>query len=119
MERNPYDLSKQLRILKDFYSSTGMTVNTDKKKVIIIKSNKITYDYFVYGKNILEEVPSYKYLGINIHHKLNWNYNIEKRINGGSEAYYGIENNYKLVDFWLWDKKNLLFDTLVTHVILY
>jgi hypothetical protein len=83
MARNPYDLSKQLRILKDFFSSTGMTVNTEKTKVMIIKSNKITYDNFVYDNNILEEVPSYKYLGIDIHHKLNWNYNIEKRINGG------------------------------------
>jgi hypothetical protein len=32
MERNPYDLGKQLRILKDFCSSMGMTVNTDKMK---------------------------------------------------------------------------------------
>jgi hypothetical protein len=53
----------------------------------------------------LEEVPSYKYLGIDIHHKLNWNYSIEKRINGGWKAYYGLENNCKSTDLWLWDKK--------------
>jgi hypothetical protein len=64
MERNPYDLSKHLRILKDFFSSMGMTVNTDKMKVMIIKSKKITYDTFVYDNNSLEEVPSYKYLGM-------------------------------------------------------
>jgi hypothetical protein len=57
MARNPYDLSKQLRILKDFYSSIGMIVNIDKMKVMIIKSNKITYNNFVYDNNILEEVP--------------------------------------------------------------
>ena len=71
MERNPYDLSKQLRILKDFCSSTCMTMNTEKTKAMIIKSNKITHDNFVYDNNILEEVPSYKYVGIDIHHKLN------------------------------------------------
>jgi hypothetical protein len=60
----------------------GMIVNTDKTKVMIIKSKKITYDTFVYNKN-LEEVSSYKYLKIDIHHKINWNYSIEKRINGG------------------------------------
>jgi hypothetical protein len=38
MPRNPYDLGKQLRILKEFYSSMGMTVNTNKTKVMIIKS---------------------------------------------------------------------------------
>jgi len=64
MARNPYDLSKKLRILKDFFSSIGMTVNTDKTKVMIIESNKITYDNFLYDNNILEEVSSYKYLGI-------------------------------------------------------
>jgi hypothetical protein len=96
MARNPYDLSKQLRILKDFCSTTGVIVNTDKTKVMIIKPNKITYDNFVYDNNILEEVPSYKYLGIDIHHKLNWNYSIEKMINGGWKAYYGLENNCKL-----------------------
>ena len=48
----------------------GMTVNTDKTKVIIIKC-KDTYAKFVYDNNNLEEVSSYKYPGIDIHHKLN------------------------------------------------
>jgi hypothetical protein len=85
---------------------------------MIIKSNKIPYDT-VYDNNNLEEVTSYKYLGIDIHHKLNWNYNIEKRIIGGWKAYYGLENNCKSAELWSWDKKKLLFETLVTPVILY
>ena len=48
----------------------GMTVSTDKTKVMIIKSKKDTYVNFVYDNNKLEEVSSYKYLGIDIHHKL-------------------------------------------------
>ena len=88
-------------------------------KVVIIKTNKITYDTFIYDNNTLEEVPSYNYLGIDIHHKLNWNYNIEKRINGGWKAYYGLENNCKSKNLWLWDKNTLFLDTLITHVILY
>jgi hypothetical protein len=96
-----------------------MTVNTDKIKVMIIKSNNITYNTFVYDKNSLKEVPSYKYLGIDIHHKLNWNYIIEKRTNGWCKYYYGLENNCKSMDLWLWDKKKFLFHTLVTLIILY
>jgi hypothetical protein len=119
MVRSLHDLENQLRILKDFFPNMGMTVNTDKTKVMIIKSNKITYDTFVYENNNLEEVNSYKYLGIDIHHKLNWNYNIEKRIIGGWKAYYGLENNCKSTDLWSWDKKKLLFEILVTPVILY
>jgi hypothetical protein len=83
MKRSPHDLEIQLRNLKDLCSNMGMTVNTDKTKVIIIKSNNITYDIFVYDNNNLEEVTSDKYLGIDIHHKLNWNYSIKKRIIGG------------------------------------
>jgi hypothetical protein len=71
MARSPRDLENHLRILKEFCFNMGMTINTDKTKVMIIKSNKITYDTFVYDKNNLEEVTSYKYLAINIHHKLN------------------------------------------------
>jgi hypothetical protein len=119
MERSPHDLENQLRILKEFCSNMGMTINIDKAKVMIIKSNKIPYDTFVYDNNNLEEVTSYKYFGIDIHHKLNWNYNIEKIIIGGRKAYYGLENNCKSAEIWSWDKKKLLFETLVTPVILY
>ena len=65
----------------------GMTINTDKTKIMIIKS-KDTYTNFVYDNNNLEEVSSYKYLGIHIHHKLNSNYSIEKKINGGWKFYF-------------------------------
>ena len=73
LTRCPYDLDKKLRILKDFCSTMGMNANTDKKKVMITKSTKDTYSNFSYDNRNLEEVSSYKYLGIDIHHKLNWN----------------------------------------------
>ena len=95
------------------------TINTDKTKVMIIKSNNITYDTFVYDNNNLEEENSYKYLEIDIHQKPNQNYSIEKRIIQGWKAYYGIENNCKPVNLWIWDNKKLLFETLVTPIIFY
>jgi hypothetical protein len=97
----------------------GMTVNTDKTKVMILKSNNITYNTFIHGNNNLKEVTSYKYLGIDIQHNLNWNYSIEKMIIGGWKDYYGLEKNCKTVDLWIWDHKKLLFETLFTLVILY
>jgi hypothetical protein len=68
---------------------------------MIIKSNKITYDTYIYDNNNLEEVTSYKYLGIDIHHKLNKNYSIEKMRIGGWKVYYGLENNCKSVNLWI------------------
>jgi len=66
-----FELNKQLRVLKDFCFNTDMTVNNDKTQVMIIKFKKITYANFVYDNNNLEEVTSYKYLELDLHHKLN------------------------------------------------
>jgi len=119
MARCPFYNVKQLKILKDLCSNVGMIVNTSKSKVMMIKFKKVTYANFVYDNNNLEEVYSYKYLSIDIHHKLNWNYSIEKRINGGCKAYFGLENNCKSTNLVMWDKKKFLFQTLVTSIILY
>jgi hypothetical protein len=45
--------------------------------------------------NNLEEVDSYKYLGVNLIHNIHWNNIIEKRINGEWKAYFGLKNNCK------------------------
>ena len=66
-----------------------------------------------------EEVTSYKYLKVDVHHKLNSNYNIEKMINGGWKAYFGLGNNCKLANLVMWDKNKFLFETLSIPVILY
>ena len=91
MVSSPYGLDNKLKLLKDFFSSMGMNVNDDKTKVMIIKSQNVTYGNSMYDNNNLEEVTQYKYLGIDLHHKLNWNYSIDKRINAGWKAYYGLE----------------------------
>jgi hypothetical protein len=97
-----------------------MTVSTNKTNVMIIKSKKIPCANFMYDNNNLEEVSSYKYLKINLCRKLNWNYSIEKRINRGWKLIMDLKIvvNHHLW-LWLWDKKKLLFETLIAHVILY
>ena len=66
---------------------------------MIIKSKKDTYANFIYNNRNLEEVTSYKYLIIDIHHKLNWNHSIEKIINGGWKTYFDLQNNCKSTKF--------------------
>ena len=67
----PYDLGKQLIILQYLYFKMGMPINTKKIKFMIIKSRKIAHDAFINENNNLDVVSSYKYLGVDIHHKLN------------------------------------------------
>ena len=95
----------------------GMIVNT--RKTMIIKSNKGIYANFIYDYRNLDEVTSYKYLRIDIHYKLNWNYSIAKMINGEWKFYFGLENNCKSTNLVMWDKKKFLFETLVIPVIFY
>ena len=71
----------------------------------------------------LEKVASYKYFGIDIHYKFNSNYSIEKMINGGWTAYFGLENNCKSINLVMWDKKSsslkLLLSMLSCMVVKY
>ena len=50
---------------------------------MIIKSKKDTYGNFVYDNNNLEEVSSYKYLGIDIHHKITGTITLRKGLMEG------------------------------------
>ena len=46
-------------------------------------------------------------------------FSIEKIIIGGWKAYFGLENNCKATNLVMWDTKKLIFETLVTPIILY
>ena len=54
LARCPFDLDKQLRFLKICFFTMGMTVNTEKK-VMIIKCKNDTYANFVYDNSNLED----------------------------------------------------------------
>lgn len=70
-------------------------------KPLIKKSNDLQKNKVGDINNNLEEVTSHKYVIIDPHHKLNWNYRIKKRKNGGLKYYYHLEYNCKLVDLYL------------------
>jgi hypothetical protein len=48
-----------------------MKIKTNKIKIMIRKFRKVTYTNVLYDNNNLEEVTSYKYLEVELHHKLN------------------------------------------------
>jgi len=96
-----------------------MRVNTHKTKFMIIKTKKTTHGSFSYDNHCLEEVSSYKYLGIDFSQQLNSNYNIEKMLNysikkriiGGWKDYYELENNCKSTNICICSKTRFLFET--------
>lgn len=68
LARSHDDLDKQLKTLYVYCFKMGMIVNTNKTKVMMIKSKNITHGSFVYDKYCLEQVSSYKYLRIDFPH---------------------------------------------------
>jgi len=66
-----------VRTSYDFHMD-DLLANIGKTKVMTIKSKNISYVNFMYDNSGVEEVTSYKYFRFNLHHKLNWNYSIEK-----------------------------------------
>jgi hypothetical protein len=70
----------------------------------------------MYNNNSFEEVNSYKYIIINLHNDLSWNYIIKKNI---QEDYNTVEDNCKSTCPYLWHKKKHLFEILITPIILY
>jgi hypothetical protein len=88
--RSHSDLNKQLKFFKIFALAL-VSVNTDKTKVMTINCKNTICPNFVYDNNNLEGVNWYKCLGVDLHHKLKWNYRVEEKLNGGSKAYFGLE----------------------------
>lgn len=69
ISRDPLSLQRYLDALEIFCNNTNMEVNFLKSKVIVVGS-KISYS-FLYKNQALEQVNSYKYLGINFSQTIN------------------------------------------------
>jgi hypothetical protein len=79
---------------------------------------KWIYPKFVYNNHTLEEVPSYKYLKIDIHHKLNSNIVWEKLLVEVGNLFIVLKI---IVEKWRSDfgeKKKLVFNMFIIQVII-
>ena len=69
---NPQDLRKGLKIASNFGTKWRCKFNTKKTQVVVFgKNKKIQYDWRI-GNRKIDQVESYKYLGIEIENKLKW-----------------------------------------------
>ena len=66
-------LANQLRIVSEFCQAWKLSVNTDKSKIMIFEARKSnnTHNFMINSQN-LEQVYSYKYLGVIIDYKGNF-----------------------------------------------
>ena len=76
-----YSMQRLLGALEAFFQSSGLTVNVDKTKLILVRNiQPHQYPMLTYKGEHEEFVQSFKYLGINVPTTNKWNVWFESRL---------------------------------------
>ena len=97
MADNENDLQKLLEIMYDWCSKWRLSLNKEKTQVVHFRpSNKSSSNFvFLYGKDTLRTVSTYKYLGIILDEFLNYNACIKTLSISGGRALGGVISKFK------------------------
>ena len=113
------DAQKMMTVLKDFCTHSGLMVNVQKTKVMLVKTLRTEKPLIVYKETPIEVVERFKYLGLEVPANHKWRECAMRRLEAGKRAYYAFENMCNQGNIKCWPLKKYLFDTLVMHVLLY
>lgn len=94
-----------------------MQVNLEKFKILIV-GTKASHIFYYKGE-VIEQVSSYKYLGVHFSQYYSWNIYIQKKIEMGSRALYSLLNCCRHANLIVWKLRKFLFRNLVVPVIFY
>ena len=75
--------------------------------------------YASYKGEHVQFVQRFKYLGTNLHATNKWSVRFESRFQAAWKSYYMLENKCKLSDAHGWQVKLMLFNAMITQVLLY
>lgn len=91
--KNEEDLQTNLDIWDAALSKRNMKINADKTKVMIIGRNDRKIEIKLRGK-LIEQVETFKYLGININREGKEDAEINGRIENTTKLYYALSNSF-------------------------
>lgn len=94
-----------------------MEINLKKSKVILVDIRSKLF--FFYKELELEQVKSYKYLGIDFSYDYSWPLCVQKNVETGFKGLYSLLNKCKRAYLVSWSLKKFLLRSLVFSVILY
>ena len=98
----------------------GVSVNVSKTKFMIVSTlKKANQHTLMYQGQQIEQVTSFKYLGIDIPSNYAWGKCAQNRIDVGYAQYYQFENMCTQKTIRRWEIKNIIFDTCVVQTLLY
>ena len=92
--KSAQSLQNMLNKLQDYSTEWGLTVNTEKTKIMVFEKGRKTEVHIYYNDIELENVDSFKYLGIMFYKNGSWNRTQKCISEYGS---YALHNLYRLL----------------------
>ena len=112
--------TQSMGILGKFCQDSGLMVNVSKTKLMVVRTKPLKDPPKVhYAGQLIEVVPTFKYLGIEIPANHRWHTCMERRLAAGKSKYCQFENDCSHTDTKCWKIRCILFDAYVLQTILY
>jgi hypothetical protein len=112
-------LQKQLDVLQAFCYERQLTMNVKKTKVVVFEARKFVCQAFQYEGEAIEQLNSFKYLGVELHGTKGMQSAIQQLAMSGKKAIFALRR--RCVELRIFDPtlQCQLFDALVKPVLSY
>jgi hypothetical protein len=112
-------LHKQLDVLQAFCCERQLTVNVKKTKVVVFEARKSVCQAFQYEGEAIEQLNSFKYLGVELHGTKGMQIAIQRLAMSGKKAIFALRR--RCAELCIFDPalQCQLFDTLIKPVLSY
>jgi hypothetical protein len=119
MSHTPAALQKQLDVLQAFCCERQLIVNVKKTKVVVFEAHKSMCQAFQYEGKVIEQLNSFKYLGVELHGTKGMQAVIHRLAMSGKKVVFALRR--RCVELCIFDPtlQCQLFDTLVKPVLSY
>jgi hypothetical protein len=119
MSHTPAGLQKQLDVLQTFCCERQLTVNVKKTKVVVFEARKSMCQVFQYEGKALEQLNSFKYLGVELHGTKGMQAAIQQLAMSGKKAVFALRHRCAELRIFDLALQCQLFDALVKPVLSY
>jgi len=119
MSETPQGLQKQIDVLSKFCVEQQLVINVSKTKVVVFENHRSEVPEFTYRGTTIEQVQSFRYLGLKLHSTRSMAVAIDKLTIVGKKALFALHRRCN--DLSITDPEVMcqLFDSLVQTVLSY
>ncbi len=119
MSHTPVGWQKELDVLQAFCCERQLTVNVKKTKVVVFEARKSVCQAFQYEGEAIEQLNSFKYLGVELHGTKGMQAAIQQLAMSGKKAVFALQ--HRCAEMRIFDPtlQCQLFDALIKPVLSY